>query len=109
MRCSNIASSPVVWIIVPLPRIGTTEPFVAARNRRWRPLWSCMVEKVARIFWNFLIFENSIADSIFLRNAKNSHFWLKSDKKHNNNWFSEKQSNENEIKNEASYGDDHAR
>ena len=32
-----------------------------------------------------------IADTLFLRNTGNGHFWLKSDKKHNNNRFSKRQ------------------
>ena len=42
----------------------------------------------------FLIFENLIADSLFLRNTGNGHFWLKSDKKHNNNQCSERHRSE---------------
>ena len=48
------------------------------------------------------VFKISIGERIFLRNTKNGHFEPKSDKNQNNNRISERQSDDNDIKNKAS-------
>ena len=67
---------------MPFPRIGTAEPSVAAQKKDIRSLSDqVLLKKKLEI----LIFENSIADNLFLRNTGNGHFCLKSPEKQNNN------------------------